>query len=243
MSVERSCGAGGAAPSCDTMLIEEPLEIARRRAALLRPSMRPLAVFAARIRAETGKSVPDADPCDGGTASRVLLLLERPAPAVRRVGFVSRDNATPTARNIRRFTEAAGLPRADMLIWNAVPWMDDDPSGSSRPPRPDEIRAGLLWLPPLLAVLPHLEVVVLAGRVARLAAATLQAASPHARRLLVLEMPHPSPTIVCTSPRIGQSIASAFAAAAAALREAVLREAVLREAVLREGRPIETDAD
>ncbi len=206
----------------------EPLEVARRRAALLAPAMRPLALFAARIRAETGRPVPDADPCDGGTGSRVLLLLERPAPAVQRVGFVSRDNATPTARNIRRFTEAAGLPRRTTLIWNAVPWMDDDPSGRNRPPRPDEIRAGLLWLPPLLALLRQLEVVVLAGRVARLASATLQAAPTPARRLLVFEMPHPSPTIVCTSPRIGQSIASTFAAAAAALRET---------------RPIETDAD
>ncbi len=205
------------------MLIEEPLEVARRRAALLRPAMRPLALFAARIRAETGRPVPDADPCDGGTASRVLLLLERPAPAVRRVGFVSRDNATPTARNIRRFTEAAGLPRRTTLIWNAVPWMDDHPSGRSRPPRPDEIRAGLLWLPPLLSLLRQLEVVLLAGRVARLAAAALRPLP-----LLVLEMPHPSPTIVCTSPRIGQTIASAFAAAAAALRRAG---------------PIETDAD
>ena len=205
------------------MLIEEPLELARRRAGLLAPAMRPLALFAARIRAETGRAVPDADPSDGGTAARLLLLLERPAPAVRRVGFVSRDNATPTARNIRRFSEAAGLPRRSTLIWNAVPWMDDDLSGNTRPLRPEEIRAGLLWLPPLLALLRQLEVVVLAGRVARLAAATLRPG-----KLLVLEMPHPSPTIVCTSPRIGQSIATTFAAAVAALRQAG---------------PIETDAD
>ena len=205
------------------MLIEEPLEVARRRAALLSPPMRPLALFAARIRAETGKPVPDADPCDGGVGSRVLLLLERPAPAVRRIGLVSRDNATPTARNIRRFAEAAGLPRRSTLIWNAVPWMDDDPSAGNRAPRPEEIRAGLLWLPPLLALLPQLEVVVLAGRVARMAAAALRPGP-----LTVLEMPHPSPTIVCTSPRIGQGIVATFAAAAA---------------VLREPRPIETDAD
>ena len=217
-----------ATPCCHPLLVETSLELAHRRAALLRPSMRPLALFAARIRAETGRAVPDADPCDGGTASRLLLLLERPAPAVRRVGFVSRDNATPTARNIRRFTEAAGLARRSTLIWNAVPWMDDDPSGRSRPPRPDEIRAGLLWLPPLLALLPRLEVVVLAGRVARTAAAALLPGASCRGTLLVLEMPHPSPTIVCTDPRIGQSIAATLAAAAAALRQAAA---------------IETDAD
>ena len=181
--------------------------------------MRPLARFAGRLRAETGKPVPDADPLDGGTGAGVLLLLERPAAAVHRVGFVSRDNATPTARNIRRFSEAAGLPRTGTLIWNAVPWMDaGPPAGPGRPrnlaPRPDEIRAGLLWLPPLLALLPRLRVVVLAGRIARLAAGTLQATRPG---LLVLTMPHPSPTIVCTSPLVGQRILDTLATAAAAV--------------------------
>jgi uracil-DNA glycosylase len=159
--------------------------------------------------------VPDADPCDGGTDARLLLLLllllERPAAALRRPGFVSgcfvsRDNATPTARNIRRFTEAAGLPRAEMLIWNALPWMDDGVPMRNRAPRPDEIRAGLLWLPPLLALLPRLEVVVLAGRAARMAEGMLRA-RPH---LLVLAMPHPSPTIVCTSPLVRDAIMAAL---------------------------------
>ena len=182
--------------------------------------MRPLARFAGQLRAETGKPVPDADPLDGGVEARLLLLLERPAAAVRRVGFVSRDNATPTARNIRRFCDTAGLPRTATLIWNAVPWMDGEPQAAiaGRPrnvaPRPDEIRAGLLWLPPLLELLPGLEVAVLAGRVARLASETLLAARPG---LLVLTMPHPSPTIVCTSPRIGESIMQTLATAAAAL--------------------------
>ena len=181
--------------------------------------MRPIARFAGRLRAETGRAVPDADPLDGGTEAAVLLLLERPAAAVRRAGFVSRDNATPTARNIRRFSEAAGLPRTATLIWNAVPWMDGDPpAGPGRPrnraPRPDEIRAGLLWLPPLLALLPRLQVAVLAGRVAGLAAGTLRAARPG---LAVLTMPHPSPTIVCTSPRVGERILDTLAAATAAL--------------------------
>lgn len=175
--------------------------------------MRPLAVFASRLRAETGRPVPDMDPLDSGVEARLLLLLETPAAAVRQVGFVSRDNATPTARNIRRFCEAAGLPRDIMLIWNAVPWMGDGASGRNVAPRPDEVRAGLLRLPPLLALLPRLEVVVLAGRVARMAIGTVQAARPG---LLVLTMPHPSPTIVCTSPRVGESIAGTLAAAAAA---------------------------
>ncbi len=197
-------------------LLGDPVEVARRRAALLGPPMRPIALFAARIRHETGRPVPDADPADGGVEARVLMLLERPPPAVQRVGFVSRDNATPTARNIRRFTSAAGLSRRSTLIWNAVPWMDTDPSVARLPLRVEAVRAGLLWLPPLLALLPRLEVVVLAGRVARLAADILRSGRP---RLQVLMMPHPSPTIVCTSPRIGHDIMTTLGTAAAMVRD------------------------
>jgi uracil-DNA glycosylase len=194
--------------------LTDPLEIGRRRAALLQPSMRPLAVFAERLRRETGRPVPDADPCDGGVEARLLLLLERPPPAIQRAGFVSRDNATPTARNISRFTEAAGLDRRATLIWNVVPWMEQDPQRYRQPLRPDEIRAGLAWLPLLLELLPRLEVVVLAGRVARTASGLLHDIRPG---LAVLTMPHPSPTIVCTSPRIGQSIIATLATAASML--------------------------
>ena len=177
--------------------------------------MRPIAQFAARLRLETGKPIPDADPCDGGIEARLLLLLERPPPAIQKVGFVSRDNATPTARNIRSFTGTAGLPRRSTLIWNAVPWMEQDPSLYRRPLRTSEIRAGLAWLPPLLELLPRLEVVVLAGRAARVANGLLHEFRPD---LAVLSMPHPSPTIVCTSPGIGQSIADTLEAATSLLQ-------------------------
>lgn len=200
----------GARPGMSDLL-DDPVEVASRRAALLGPSMRPIALLAARMRHETGRQVPDADPADGGVGARVLMLLERPPPAVRPAGFVSRDNATPTARNLRRFTEAAGLSRRSTLIWNVVPWMDADPSAARLPLRADAVRAGLLWLPPLLELLPQLEVVVLAGRVARMAADTLQTRWTGLRLLM---MPHPSPTIVCTSPRVGHDIMTTLETAA-----------------------------
>jgi uracil-DNA glycosylase len=195
--------------------LDDPLEVARRRALLLRPAMRPLAVFAAHLRAELREPVPDVDPCDGGTAAPVLMLLERPGLGALGAGFVSRDNATPTARNIRRFTETAGLQRNETVIWNVVPWAGADARGRNQAPRPDELRAGLGWLPPFLALLPRLSVAVLAGRVARLAAETLERERP---RLRVLAMPHPSPTIVCTHPRIRVEILSTLQQAASALR-------------------------
>ncbi len=69
--------------------------------------MAPLRAFAAAIRAMHGPT-PDFDPADGGTAARVLLLLETPGPAIGRTGFVSLDNATGTSANLRRFLAAGG---------------------------------------------------------------------------------------------------------------------------------------
>ena len=176
--------------------------------------MRGLARYAARLRASLDRPVPDADPADGGTDASLLLLLERPGRAVGR-GFVSRDNATPTARNIGRFSRLAGLERRDTLIWNVVPWLD---AGASRDvaPRRGEIETGLSLLPDLLDLMPRLSVVVLAGRVAGLARPTVERARPS---VTVLAMPHPSPTIVCTDPRIAASIGACLERAAWLLRQ------------------------
>jgi hypothetical protein len=52
------------------------------------------------------------------------------------------------------------------------------------------------------------------GRVARGAAATIAAARPEAA---VIAVPHPSPTIVCTSPAVGARIAAGLTEAAATI--------------------------
>ncbi len=188
--------------------------MARRRAALASAAMGGLGGLWGRRRGGSGAGGPDFDPDDGGVAARVLLLLERPGRAVGERGFVSRDNATPTARNIRRFCDEAGLARCSTVIWNVVPWLDD--AARNRTPRPGEIEAGSRWLPPLLELLTRLEVVVLAGRVAGSAAATVRACRPDAR---LRTMPHPSPTIVCTHPRFRAQIVACLAETASMLLE------------------------
>lgn len=201
------------------MLLSGPDAIIARRRALCRPSMRPLAALACRIRTEidtpdaAASRVPDADPMDGGIRAGLLLLLERPGLAALPAGFVSRDNATPTARNLRRFLGETGIPRTRTLIWNAVPWAHPDPARNRSPTRA-ELAAGLRWLPPLLALLPALRVVVLSGRPAAAAVPVLAAARPD---LPVLLMPHPSPTIVCTSPAVPERIRATLSAAARCL--------------------------
>ncbi|MFC0409384.1 uracil-DNA glycosylase [Roseomonas elaeocarpi] len=212
--------SGGTARGIATpAALANPAEVERRRLLLREPHMRALAALSRRLRRDTGMAVPDADPLDGGVAARVLILLETPGPAIGRTNFVSRDNATPTARNLRRFTVAAGLRREDTLIWNTIPFVIHAPGALNRSPKAAEVRAGVALLPPLLRLLPALRVVVLAGRVARSAAAACHEALSG---VTVMEMPHPSPTIVCTSPEVPARILATLSEAAAILaREGV----------------------
>ena len=152
------------------------------------------------------------DPLDGGCDARLLILMETPSAGPAPLRFVSRDNATPTARNLRRFLTDAGLARKDTLLWNVVPWIVHPPGAPNRPVRRADVREGLALLPELLDRLPKLIVVVLAGRPASAAEPVLRAHSPD---LPVLTMPHPSPAIVCTSPAIGERIARTLTQAAA----------------------------
>ena len=197
---------------CRPAALDDPGERAARRALLAAPHMRPLARLAASLRRDTGAYVPDADPLDGGVAARVLLLLETPGPAIRATGFVSRDNPTPTARNIRRFAADAALARGCTVIWNTVPWTIHPEGARNRAPRAAEIRAGLALIPAFLAALPDLRCAILAGRIAR-------AARDAIGDLAVIEIPHPSPTIVCTDPAVAGRIRDGFRWAASVLHD------------------------
>lgn len=189
--------------------------LAQRRAALLAaPHLDPLVGFLADLRAARGR-VPDPDPLDGGVRARLLLLLESPGPSIGRTGFVSRDNPTGTARNLKRFLEDAGIAREDSLIWNAVPWVIHAEGATNRAPREGEIRAGVAMVPALLKLLPRLQVAVLAGRVAARARPELERTRPG---LAIVAMPHPSPTYVVTSPTVPARIRAALADAANALK-------------------------
>ena len=158
--------------------------------------------------------MPRFDPNDGGAGARLLVLLETPGPAVHGLGMVSRDNSTGTARNLTRFLAGAGIAPADTILWNAVPWIVHAPGERNRPLRRGEIRKGLAALPPFLALLPRLKVVVLSGRVAGEARAIVSATRPD---VAILAMPHPSPTYVCTSPEVPRRIEATLAEAATLL--------------------------
>ncbi|MFC5505690.1 uracil-DNA glycosylase family protein [Bosea massiliensis] len=156
----------------------------------------PLNRFAAVLRARHG-DVPDFDPLDGGIAARLLVLLETPGPASVSTGTTSRDNPTGTARNLTRFLDGLPLSRWDTVIWNAVPWRLPRRGGKLGRPTRMDIEAAARDLPALLALLPRVQVVVLAGRVAQSLRPALDAARPD---LTVIAIPHPSPTHLAASP-------------------------------------------
>lgn len=187
----------------------DPARLAARRALLAGAHLAPIRALARRIAAERDAAVPEPDPLDGGVDARLLLLLETPGP--RGSGFVSRDNPTGTAANLFRFLSEAGIARADTLIWNAVPWVIHAPDALNRAPRRSEVAAAAPYLEPLIACLPRLAVVVLAGRVAGLSRPALATLRPGVPAIAV---PHPSPTYVCTSPNVAMRIRDGFTQAA-----------------------------
>ncbi|MBP0445885.1 hypothetical protein J8J14_14000 [Roseomonas sp. SSH11] len=197
--------------------LSDPAERAARHALLREaPHAAPIRALAQRIREATGRPVPEPDPLDGGAEAGLLLLLETPGPRLTENPIVSRDKPGGTGANLRRFLGAAGIPRRETLIWNAVPWVIHAPGALNRAPRAAELRSGLAWIPPLLDAMPRLRVAVLAGRFAAAALPVIRAARPG---LPVLSMPHPSPTYVCTSPEVPARITAVLAEAAAWLRE------------------------
>lgn len=161
-----------------------------------------LELYRSGIEQRLGK-VPHFDPNDGGTGARILLLMETPGARGSPVRFVSRDNDTGTARNLRSFCDAAEFDRRDCVLWNAVPWIIHAKAAPNRRPAAAEIAEGVRLLPPLLDLLRALRCVVLAGRVAERSRATIHGCRPD---LAVFSMPHPSPVYVNTSPSIRATI-------------------------------------
>lgn len=182
--------------------LSEPAARAARLAALDAPHMHRLNDYCRGLRGQSW-NVPWFDPMDGGEHASVLILLERPARRGHCPRFVSRDNPSPTQRNLKRSLERAGLERGATLIWNVVPWLPSPGTKRNRQPSAAELEEGFDHLAPLLDILKNLRLVVLAGRSACRARIVVSRARPE---LAVLEMPHPSPVYVNTDPTIRERL-------------------------------------
>lgn len=150
------------------------------------PHMWPLNAYRARLAGQAGGFVPDFDPLDGGVSARLLFLLEKPGPKTfppTGSGFVSRDNADPTAMHCRAAMIRAGIPREGTIIWNVAPWWNETVRYSSA-----EMRAGAAELVSLLTLLPALRGVVQVGNNAAVYGGAVAAAAG----LMLFRSVHPS---------------------------------------------------
>lgn len=179
-----------------------------RLALLDEPHMRPLRQFRDQFlkTLPDGALVPHFDPVDAGVDARVLLLLETPGRAPRTTRFTSLDNPSVTSRNLRALVAASGLTRADVLVWNFVPW-DIGLATQVQPTRSVHHAVGAAALLQLLGLLPALRAVVLFGAKAQKALPVVRASHPE---LALFASPHPSGQVLNTRPEMRGRILDAL---------------------------------
>jgi uracil-DNA glycosylase len=176
---------------------------AARLAAMVEPHVAALRAFVDQLRSEAPTNVPDFDPLDGGVNAECLFLLETPGRrGADATGFVSRDNADPTARNLANLCQEAGLDRARTVIWNVVPWYIGD-SQRNRASTNKEIADCSPHLRALLVQLPHLRAVVLFGKRAQ-RTANIFGDLPSSPQ--VFQCPHPSGRSLNARPELRDEI-------------------------------------
>jgi uracil-DNA glycosylase len=199
-------------------LLGEP-EARRGRLELLQePHVAPLTRLVEAIRAETkrGREVPYFDPLDGGTHAPLLFLLEAPGPKAVASGFVSRNNPDESAKNFFLACAEAGLARQLTVVWNVVPWYLGD-GKKIRTAKPQDLKAGALFLPRLIGLLPMLNAVVLVGGRAQATRTRLVQLLP--ARVVVLDCPHPSAQFVNRLPGNWSRLVAAIRRAAACVTQ------------------------
>ena len=136
------------------------------------------------------KVVPGFDPGNGNSQAKYLFVLEAPGPKACETGYVSFDNPDRTAENFKQQLQCAHIDRADIAIWNVVPWyLGNKDRTKIRSPHTDEIAEGVKLLKDLVLLLPRLEYIILVGTSARRAHIALSM-SCNAR---ILACHHPSP--------------------------------------------------
>jgi hypothetical protein len=129
------------------------------------PHIYPLMELVRELRAQ-GREVPNVNPNDGGTNAKALFLLETPGPRAVGTGFVSRENPDQSAENMRRLLDSAGFQRADVVLWNVVPYCISS-ADRNRNASIAQIREAVPETQRFLDRLPHLRVVTFCGRKAQ----------------------------------------------------------------------------
>lgn len=185
------------------------VEVNRKLALLDEPHVKPLNDWVRDLNRTRSKHSADAeslvpwfDPSSGGTAARILFLLEAPgsrSSSSRGSGIISIDNNDGTAANCFTLVQEAGLPRCSFTNWNIVPWYL--PSGSrTQTTRLVDALEATQDLETLLGMFTNLDLVVTMGTHAKTGWELLRARSPMIRSLSWQPVPHPSATNLNTRP-------------------------------------------
>lgn len=186
-----------------------------RHAALEHSHIAPLSAFVRCLREKTGleERIPYFDPFDGGMGADCLFLLEAPGPKAVETGFISRDNPDETAKNFFDLNKEAKIDRRRTIVWNIVPWFigsesETQPANGAdlkriRPANSKDLRTATPYLTRLLELLPKLHSVVLLGKKAARAGATIRTLHPNTRIYLI---PHTSPMFINRSKEKNRSL-------------------------------------
>jgi hypothetical protein len=138
-----------------------------RLARLSEAHVRPLMALIESWRLR-GLDVPNVDPNDGGLFAKALFLLESPGPRAVGTRFISRDNPDPSARNFGKVLDAIGFLRADVLLWNVVPYSIST-ADRNQNATISQVRLAAKDTQGFLNLLPELRAVTFCGRRAQVA--------------------------------------------------------------------------
>lgn len=85
----------------------------------------PINELVARLRNDSGLSVPYVGSFSRGVHAPILSVLRDPGRATERTGKLDISNPDPTSRVQRGLIQEVGLAPSDLCPWNAYPWPHD----------------------------------------------------------------------------------------------------------------------
>lgn len=203
-------------------VFSDPSALARRRERIYEPHVAPLQEMARRVCFAHGRhGGPLFDPDFGGVNARICLLFATPGPAVADVsgafvrpgtGFVSPDNPDQSAKRTDDTLKAAGIPRSDVVIWNAIPWyLPRKPNGKLNNGSARDMDEAAPALFELFVLCHRLRVLLLGGNVAQSVAERAFRLQPNAFvGYWVIASPHTSPQAMNAAPDRSARLVSAF---------------------------------
>ncbi len=174
-------------------LMADPAFRLRQERARYTAHVRPINELVDELRATELGFVPYVAPIHGGVHARMLTLLRDPGPATREgvgSGFLSIENDDVSAERQATTFAQVGIEPSAFNPWNAYPWY------INQKPTSAQLDLGIDALISVMALMPHVCVVMLQGGDAQAAWRRLSRRHPSVAsipNLTVIDAIHPSP--------------------------------------------------